>query len=182
MRIYKTIIYICMWRGKGGDGWSRSLISGGHQTHHTKLRSAPFGAIYFEEGGSPASFAAARFICRSVLPVGKKKEGRKGLERKNKKKKREVQSACCVKRVTARVGEAILDHHRLQISLLEGVGFQPKGRWKVGADWDCPHALSKTKKEETWKIKLKKKWAFALLVHHGCVKTITRALNNVSPS
>lgn len=166
----------------GGDGWSRSLISGGHQTHHTKLRSAPFGAIYFEEGGSPASFAAARFICRSVLPVGKKKEGRKGLERKNKKKKREVQSACCVKRVTARVGEAILDHHRLQISLLEGVGFQPKGRWKVGADWDCPHALSKTKKEETWKIKLKKKWAFALLVHHGCVKTITRALNNVSPS
>lgn len=77
MRIYKTIIYICMWRGKGGDGWSRSLISGGHQTHHTKLRSAPFGAIYFEEGGSPASFAAARFICRSVLPVERRrKEGK----------------------------------------------------------------------------------------------------------
>lgn len=93
-----------------------------------------------------------------------------------------MQSACCVKRVTARVGEAILDHRRLQISLLEGVGFQPKGKWKVGADWDCPHALSKTKKEGDVEDKIKKEMAFALLVHHGCVKTITRALNNVSPS
>ena len=71
-----------------GDGWSRSLISGGHQTHHTKLRRAPFGTIYFEEGGSPASFAAARFICRSVLPVGKKKEGRKGLDKGRTRKKK----------------------------------------------------------------------------------------------
>lgn len=73
-----------------------------------------------------------------------------------------MQSACCVKRVTARVGEAILDHRRLQISLLEGVGFQPKGRWKVGADWDCPHALSKTKKEGDVEDKIKKEMGFCV--------------------